>query len=252
MKRLFFGIFLIILTVSLNAQSLDDNADAAKLYNDGNKLTKSGNYLGAVEKYNEALKSVKDYRVFYQKGVTLKKLNKNGEAEEAFLKCAEANPKFDLAYNGLGGAYFADGKYLEAADAFKKFEQLTTKAKLKTQAKEYRARALTKLSTEAKADGKYDKAIEYLNEAVNDFKFDAAYLLLAEIYVETQKYTDALTAADNAWNNRKTITKGAPLYYKGKAFKGMQDLAKAKDAFNAGKADPKYKSLCEYELKIIN
>ncbi|MBU2491397.1 MAG: tetratricopeptide repeat protein [Bacteroidetes bacterium] len=252
MKRLFLSIFLLILTISLNAQSLEDNQEAAKLYNEGNKLSKSGNYLGAVDKYNEALKSIKDYRVFYQKGVTLKKLNKYSEAEEAFLKCAEANPKFDLAYNGLGGAYFADGKYLEAADAFKKFEQLTQKAKLKSQAKEYRARALTKLASDVKADGKYDKAVEHLKDAVNDFKFDAAYLLLAEIYVETQKYQDALAAADNALNSRKTITKGGPLYYKGKAFKGMEDIAKAKEAFNAGKADPKYKGLCEYELKLMN
>lgn len=252
MKRLFLSIFLIVLTISLKAQSLEDNQEAAQLYNDGNKLTKAGNYLGAVEKYDAALKSVKDYRVYYQKGVTLKKLNKYNEAEQAFLKCAEANPQFDLAYNGLGGAYFSDGKYLEAADAFKKFEELTQKAKLKTQAKEYRARALTKLASDVKADGKYDKAIEHLKDAVADFKFDAAYLLLAEIYVETQRYTEALAAADNALNSRKTITKGGPLYYKGKAFKGMEDISKAKEAFIAGKSDPKYKGLCEYELKLMN
>lgn len=252
MKRIFFSIFLVLFAVSLTAQSLEDNPDAGKLYNEGNKLSKSGNYLGAIEKYDAALAMVKDYRVFYQKGVTLKKLNKYSEAEDAFMKCAEANSNFDLAYNGLGGAYFSDGKYLEAADAFKKFEQLTKKNNFKTKAREYRARALTKLATDVKADGKYDKAIEYLKDAVNDFKYDAAYLLLAEIYVETQKFHEALSAADNALNSRKTITKGGPLYYKGKAFKGMDDIAKAKEAFNAGKSDPKYKGLCEYELKLMN
>ena len=249
---MFLCIFALFLSVSLNAQTLEDNADAGKLYNEGNKLTKAGNYLGAIEKYDAAIKLVKDYRVFYQKGVTLKKLNKYDEAEQAFTKCAEANPKFDLAYNGLGGAYFSDGKYLEAANAFKKFEELTSKASLKTKAKEYRARALTKLAVEVKADGKYDLAIQHLKDAVDDYSYDAAYLMLAEIYVETQKYSEALAAADNALNSRKTITKGGPLYFKGKAFKGMDDIAKAKEAFNAGKSDPKYKGLCEYELKLMN
>lgn len=252
MKRLFISTLFLILAFTLNAQSLDDNADAAKLYNEGNKLSNSGDYNGAVEKYNAALKAVKDYRVYYQKGVTLKKLNKYSEAEEAFVKCAEVNPKFDLAYNGLGGAYFADGKFLQAAEAFKKFEELTTKPKLKTQANEYQARAYTKLGAESKADGNYDKAIQYLNDAVKAHKYDAAYLLLAEIYVETSKFTEALAAADQAMNSSKTITKGGPLYYKGKAFKGLADLTKAKEAFTAGKSDPKYRELCDYELKLMN
>ena len=65
-------------------------------------------------------------------------------------------------------------------------------------------------------------------------------------------YDKALEAADRALNNQKTIPKGGPYYYKGKAFLGKNDKVKAKEAFEAGKKDKSYRDLCEYELKVMN
>lgn len=252
MKKIFFTFALVLFAVALNAQTLKDNPDAGKLYNEGNKLRKAGNFEGAVAKYDEALQLVKDAKIYYQKGITLKKLRKYDDAISAFQEGVGIDANFDLLYNGLGGTFFAAGKYQEAGDAFSKFEELTDKPKYKKQAKEYAARAYTKLGEGAKSDGKFEQAINYLTAAVQKSPLDAAYLMLAEIYVDLSRYDEALSAADNALNNRKKISRGGPLYYKGKAFLGKNDVEKAKEAFTAGKRDPKYAKLCDYELQQMN
>lgn len=242
--------FIFLLTISLFAQEMDP--EAAKLYNNANKAMKTGNYEGALKDYNEALKTSSDYRIFYQKGVTLKKLRKYDEAAETFKKCVEVKPDFAIGYNGLGGTYFASGNYEKAAEAYKKFAELSTKKAHVDKANEYISRAYTKLGEAAKADGKQNLAIQHLTDAVASYPFDAAYLLLAEVYIDNGMFDKALEAADKALNNRSKIPKGGPLYYKGKAFLGKNDFAKAKEAFNAGKKDRAYKDLCEYELKRMN
>lgn len=253
MKKLlssFLGV-LFLFTMVLNAQNSEMDPDAAKFYNEGNKALKSGNFQGALNKYVEALKTSTDYRIFYQQGLTLKKLGKYDEAIAAFESSNKSNPKSYLGYNGLGGIYFQQGKYTEAIAAFEKFKELTDKNNLKARGDEYIAKSYTKLATAAKADFKNDQALDYLNNAISHFKFDAAYLLLAELYTDLGQYDKALSAADNALNNRKTITAGGPLYYKGKAFKGKNDVAKAKEAFTQGRKDSKYRQLCDYELDLL-
>lgn len=235
----------------LNAQNSEMDPDAAKFYNEGNKALKSGNFQGAITKYEEALKTSTDYRIYYQQGLTFKKLRKYDEAIVAFEASNKSNPKSYLGYNGLGGIYFQQGKYIKAIEAFEKFKELTDKNSLKARGDEYIAKSYTKLATAAKADYKNDKALEYLNKAIDHNKYDAAYLLLAELYTDLGQFDKALSASDNALNNRKTITSGGPLYYKGKAFNGKNDIAKAKEAFTQGRKDSKYRQLCDYELNLL-
>ncbi len=244
---LFSVVFLLV--ISTPAQDMDP--EAAKLFNEGNKAGDTGNFEGALTKYNSALKIADDHRIHYQKGIILKKLRRFDDAEEAFKKCINKKPDFAIAYNGIGGTYFSNGKFLEAAEAFKKFAELSTNNAHKKTAREYISRSYTKLGENAKIDGKHPQAIEYFNEAVKHFPLDAAYLLLAEVYVDNLKYDEALEAADKALNNLSKIPKGGPLYYKGKAFLGKGELQKATEAFEAGKKDKNYKDLCEYELKMM-
>jgi tetratricopeptide (TPR) repeat protein len=252
--KILTSTLLVILLFSINliAQNGEMDKAAAEFYNSGNKSLKAGDFKGALSSYDEALKTSQDYRIYYQRGITLKKMRKYDEAIGSFKKSVEVNPKFDIAYNGLGSTYFITGEYQNAVDAFKKFAELTEKASLKDKANEYVSRAYAKLGESAKADGKYDQAINYWKQSVSYHNFDAAYLFLAEAYVETGKYAEALEAADKALNHRKKITKGGPLYYKGLAFKNLGENEKAKEAFEAGKKDKKYSKLCEYELKNSN
>ena len=61
--------------------------EAAKLYNEGNSQKKSGNFAGALESYQKALKISKDYRIYYQ----LSSFTKNKEnlimQKKHLLKC---------------------------------------------------------------------------------------------------------------------------------------------------------------------
>jgi tetratricopeptide (TPR) repeat protein len=242
----------LIFSISLFGQNAEMDKAAAEFYNSGNKSLKAGDFQGALTSYDEALKTSQDYRIYYQRGITMKKMRKYEDAIASFKKAVEVNPQFDIAYNGLGSTYFITGEYQAAVDAFKKFAELTPKESLKNTANEYVSRAYAKLGESEKADGNYEKAIGFWQESVNYYDYDAAYLFLAEAFCETGKYTEALEAADKALNHRKKITKGGPLYYKGIAFKNMGEDAKAKEAFEAGKKDQKYAKLCEYELKNYN
>ncbi len=246
-------IIMILLVISglSFAQNNEMNPEAGKFYNAGNKLLKAGDYTGAIGKYNNALQTSKDYRIFYQKAISLKKLRKFSEAEKAFQAAIEDNPKFDFAYNGLGGVYFALGNYNKAIENFTKFKEVTAKKKFKAKASQYIAKSYTKLGAKAKTDGKLKKAFEFLNKAVSNANYDAAYLLLAEVNNDLGNNKGTLSAAEKALKYRKSISTGGPLYYKGLAYKGLGEKDLAVKAFKSGKKDRKYKKLCEYELKQL-
>ncbi len=242
-------LILVLFIVNIKAQQM--HPDAAKAYNEGNQFLKAGNYDKAINKYKEALNFSKDYRIYYQLGVTFKKQNSLSEAEEAFKSAIDVNPDFDIAYNGLGGTYFQGGKYQEAIESFKKFEQLTKQKTMKEQALLNIARSYVKLAEMNKKDGNFQKAIDNLNEAIKYNKLDAAYILLATTYYENGDYDKSIESADQVLSMKTSNLKGAAYYYKGLAFKKKNDIAKAKENFELAKRDPQYKRLVEYELKLL-
>jgi tetratricopeptide (TPR) repeat protein len=247
--RIFSLIAYLVFATLTAAQDMP--ADAAKAYNEGNKFLKAGNYENAVNQYQEALKTSKDYRIYYQLGITLKKQGKLTEAEDAFNNSIKNKADFDIGYNGLGSAYFQNGKFADAVNAFKKFQELTKSKSSKDQAKVNISLALVKLAESAKKDGNHAKAIEYLNEALQNNQTDAAYVLLATTYYETGDYDKTLATCDQALNMKNFKMKGAAYYYKGMALKQKQILDKAKENFELAFKDPTYKRLAEYELKLL-
>lgn len=257
MKRvsfLFFAAFLLVSTISF-AQKAPMEPEAAKLYNKGNKLIKSGDYQGAIKDYEEALTKAKDYRIYYQEGIAYKKLRKFDKAEEAFKACIQTNPDFAAAYNGLGTTYYSKKDYQKAIDNFKLFAEKAKKKKLKKRAKRFISLAYTKLGVKEINDHKYNKAVEYLKQAVDNYEYDAAYLQLANAYIELGKYKEALAAADNAIKfraKRSRVPKGAPYFYKGLAYKGMNDKSSAKANFKIASKDKLYRAQSKYEMKYMN
>ena len=252
MKK-YLGIFsLLFLLAAVNYISAQEMPpDAAKAYNEGNKLMRAGDYDNAAKQYNEALKTAKDYRIYYQLGITLKKQGKLDEAVDAFKNAIQVNPNFDIAYNGLGGIYYQTGKYEDAVDAFRKFANMTKQSAQKARAKENLTHALVKLSEAVKKDGNHKRAIELLKEAIDNYPTDAAYVLLATAYYETGNYDLTLETADKALNLRNFRMKGAAYYYKGMALKQKQNMDKAKENFQLALKDPQYKRLADYELKLL-
>lgn len=246
-------IMFVLVTFAVSMAQADNamNPKAAELYNKGNDLMKAGNYVDAIKNYDAALNVEKDYRIYYQKGIALKKGNKLEEAKEAFNAGIKLNPEFDIAYNGLGSVYFALGEMDAAIQNFEMFEKKTKKANLKQTAKEYISRSYAKKGADALNDGSSQKAIEFLTKAVANFNYDAAYLSLAKAYVEDGQNDKAIEAANNALKYRESISKGGPYYYLGLAYKNKGDNSKAAENFKLSTSDATYKKIAEHELSTL-
>lgn len=250
--KLFVSLFLLLIMLTPQISAQDMNPEAGKLFNEGNAKLKAGNYTGAVNDYNEALKIEKDYRIFYQKGIALKKAGKLDDAKAALEETVKANKDFEGGYNALGGVYFSMGDMNSAIKNFEKVLSLADNAKIKNAVQKNLALAYTKLGSSAITDGNTDKGIEYLKKAVENNNYDAAYLALAKVYTEVGKWDEAIDAGNKALKYKNSIGKGGPYYYMGVAYKNKGDDAKAKEMFNEAKSDATYKKLVEYELTLLN
>ena len=242
--------FLFLLAGTSFAQ--DMKPDAAKLYNDGNSLLKQGNYSGAIKNYDSALAIEKDYRIFYQKGIALKKSGKLEDAKDAFEQAIQQKSDFEAGYNALGGVYFSLGKYEDAVKNFEKVVETTTNNNIKKMVQKNLSFAYAKMGNDAMVDGNPKNAVTYLQKAVDNSNYDAAYLSLAKVYADLGEYDKVIDAAQNALKYRTSIGKGGPYYYLGLAYKNKNDLVKAKEMFNQAKTDATYKKLSEYELTSLN
>jgi tetratricopeptide (TPR) repeat protein len=246
--KILMSVFLFFIFAAGISYSQDMKPEAGKLYNEGNKMLKAGNYDGAVKQYDKALSIEKDYRTYYQRGVALKGLGNLEEAKNSFESCISMKPDFEGGYNALGGVYFSLHKYDMAATNFEKVLSISKNNSIKAKVKKNLALAYTKLGTNAEKEGKSKEAVEYLTNAVKNNNYDAAYLSLAKLYTEIGEWDKAIAAGENALKYRSSIGKGGPYYYMGVAYKGKNDLGKAKDMFSEAKSDPTYRKSAEYEL----
>jgi tetratricopeptide (TPR) repeat protein len=251
MRKSLFFTALLLLSISIIGFAQDMKPEAGKLYNEGNAFLKSGNVNGAIDKYNAALQIEKDYRIFYQKGVALKKADKLEESKTAFEECLKLNSGFEGALNALGGVYFSMGNYSAAISNFEKILNSNANNSVKTKVKKNISLAYAKLGNESLSGGDSNKGIEYLKKSVENDNYDAAYLSLAKVYSESGKYDEAIEAAQNALKYRSKITKGGPYYYIGISYKGKGDNGKAKENFKLASADPTYKKTADYELSLL-
>ncbi len=240
--------FLLLFSFLLiNAQEKVE-PEIAKLVSEGDTFLKSGNYEGALVKYNEALKSSQNYQIYYQKGIALIKLKKLVEAQDALKKSLEKNPDNTGVYEILGKIEYATKNYDAAIEHFQKYLEKETKASQKNKTNQLISKAYYSMGGQAKQDGNFQKAVEILEKSVAAYDYDLAYLKLAEVFTELGNYDKAIENADKALNSRKTIPKGAPYYFKGMAFKKMGDIEKAKENFLLGEKDKEYGEQCKYEL----
>lgn len=250
-KTSLFLSALMFLSISIIGFSQDMKPEAGKLYNEGNALLKDGNVNSAIDKYNAALQIEKDYRIYYQKGVALKKADKLDDAKVSFEECIKLNPGYEGALNALGGVYFSMGNYTSAIENFEKVLKSNANNSIKTKVKKNISLAYAKLGNESLAGGNSSKGIEFLKKAVENDNYDAAYLSLAKVYSELGKYDESIEAAQNALKYRSKITKGGPYYYMGISYKGKGDVTKAKENFKLASADPTYKKTADYELGLL-
>lgn len=248
-KVLMLLFFALMVTVSGFAQNV--KPETVKLFNEGNQKLKSGDNAGAVESYDQALAIDKDYRIYYQKGIALKNLNKLDDAKTSFEECLKIKPDFELGYNALGSVYSSLGEYDKAVENFEKVLSTTKDENLKTTVKKNLAIAYVKMGDNQITAGNSKQGIEDLNKAVSYDNLDAAYLALAKAYSDASEWDQAIDAAEKALKYRSAITSGGPYYYMGLAYKGKGDAKKAKEMFNKAKGDATYKKSAEYELTSL-
>ena len=112
------SLFILILFASLSLSSAfaQSNNEAKKLFNEGNALLKSGDFEGAIGKYNAAIKIEKHEFFFYQRGLAEKKARKVDESIASFEEAIKLNPKFAAGYVALAGSQFGKGDYQAAID----------------------------------------------------------------------------------------------------------------------------------------
>ncbi|MFC2102969.1 tetratricopeptide repeat protein [Bacteroidota bacterium] len=242
---------ILLLFVS-NAFGQDMSPEAGVLYNEGNSLLKAGNYNGAIDNYDKALAIEKDYRIFYQRGVALKKTRNLEEAKNSFEECLKINSNFSGGYNALGGVYFQMGNYDEAITNFEKVLSISDKSNVKKKVKKNLSLAYAKLGNMELSNGNPTKGVKYLTQAVNYNNYDAAYLSLAKVYSEIGEWDKSILASEDALKYRSKISKGGPYFYMGVSYKGKGDHVKAIDMFNKAKSDATYRKTAEYELSLLN
>jgi tetratricopeptide (TPR) repeat protein len=252
MKHFSSAILAFFFIVNFNSLCQEMNPDAGKLYNEGNSLIKSGDFQGAIDKYNKAIDIEKDYRIYYQLGVAQKKAGNLQGAKTSFEECIKLNDKFEGSHNALGGVYFSMGNYSQAITEFEKVLSLTDNGSVTKKVKKNLSLAYTKLSANELANANSVKAIEHLNKAIEYDNYDAAYLSLAQTYTDIGEWDKAITASENAIKYKSKITTGGPYYYMGIAYKGKGDNEKAKEMFMKAKNDSQYKKNAEYQLGLIN
>jgi len=246
---LFIFLFVSIGSVSMIAQEMDP--EAGKLYNEGNKLLKAGNYDGALQQYNQALNIEKDYRIYYQRGIALKNLGNLEEAKNSFEECLKLKSDFEGGYNALGGVFFSMGNYQAAINNFEKVLEFSKNNSVKNKVKKNLSLAYTKLGAEAESNGNSESAIQNYKKGAEINNYDAAYLSLAKLYTDLGNWDAAIDAAENALKYRSSISKGGPYYYMGLAYKGKGDSAKAKEMFTQARSDATYRKTAEYELSLL-
>ena len=251
-KKILASLLFFVLTFALVSKAQDMNPDAGKLYNEGNSLLKAGNYNGAISSYEKALAIEKDYRIYYQKGVAQKKSNDLNGSLASLNECIKLKNDFEPGYNALGGVYFSMGNYQDAIKNFDKVLTLTNNASVTKKVKKNLSLAYTKLGNDEISQGNAPKAVDYLNKAVENDNYDAAYLSLAKLYSELGEWDKSIGASENALKYKSKITIGGPYYYMGMSYKGKGDTSKAKEMFDKAKQDPTYKKTAEYELGLLN
>jgi tetratricopeptide (TPR) repeat protein len=251
-NKVFPILLIFILTMSLISFAQDMNTEAGKLYNEGNSQLKAGNYNGAISNYDKALAIEKDYRIYYQKGVAQKKSNDLNGSKASLEECIKMKNDFEPGYNALGGVYFSMGNYTEAINKFEKVLTLTNNASITKKIQKNLSLAYTKQGNDEISKGNAQKGIEYLNKAVENDKYDAAYLSLAKLYSELGEWDKCITASENALKFKSKITSGGPNFYMGVAYKGKGNNQKAKEMFEKAKQDATYKKTAEYELGLLN
>lgn len=230
-----------------DGQASNSKIEADKLYNEGNALYKAGNYMAAIEKYTAALNLNKDYKYYYQLGLSYKNTRQLDQAVNAFQEALKLKTDFAIGYNALAGTELARGNYDKAIEGFKQALRYDPQM---DRARKGLSEAYAGKIQQLVNDGKISEASALADEAIQQHSDDPKlYLVAAIVYNKMEKPEQALNAAQEAIKLKKRGTKGAEYFEIGIAYKKLKDYEKARAAFQEAKKDPAYSRNAQYELE---
>jgi tetratricopeptide (TPR) repeat protein len=250
-----FSVFSLLVTltflgtlVTLAQTSDGQNAkvEADKLYNEGNSLYRTGNYLGAIEKYRAAIGINQDYKYYYQLGLSYKNTRQNEDAIAAFEEALKLKTDFASGYNALAGTMLERGNFDKAIESFKRALRYDPQME---RAKKGLGEAYAGKIQELINGGKINDATGLVEEATEQHSDNAKlYLLAAMVHNKMEKPEKAIEAAQEALKLKKRGAKGAEYFEMGVAYKKLKEFDKARTAFTEARKDPQYSRNAQYEL----
>lgn len=243
----FLGVLLVVFFLTASVMLIaGDKTEADKLYNEGNTLYRSGNYQGAVEKYNAALAIAEDFKYFYQRGLSFRNLRQYDKAISDFQSSIKLKSDFALGYNALGGLFLVTKDFEKSIDAYKSASKLDPRL---DRSRKGIGEAYAGKAQELLDGGKLEQAGQLIEEAVSEHSENPKlYLIASRVFNKLEKPEKAIVAAKEALNLKKKGSKGAEYFELGIGYKKMQDYEKAREAFVEAKKDPAYTRNAQYEL----
>lgn len=114
-KILHLGLLIVLFIIAPIAATAQEEADAVKLFNQGQDAQEKGDLSTAVKFYQDAIKAAPEFpEAEYQMGSALFALGKIGEAESAFRRAAELRAEWNLPLIALGNLLIQKKSYAEA------------------------------------------------------------------------------------------------------------------------------------------
>ncbi len=193
-------------------------------------------------------------RLYYSWGNDLYRDEENEEAIEKYEQALELNEDFVGAHYQLGLAHRRLGDLETSLDYITRSMELAEQQDDSDSYQRGRAQARDYLiyrGSDATDDERYDEAEEYLTRAL-EFDHESARLhyRLAELYNQTERFSEALESANTALEYEDGGTSDlARIYFEvGVAHQALGNESEACDAFiNAAHGD--YRSAAEHELE---
>jgi tetratricopeptide (TPR) repeat protein len=240
------SLLLIALAVPVRAQQ---SSEGKRLFDDGNTHFKSGDYRGAIVRFDSALAVERHEFYFYQRGLAQRKLDRIPEAIASFDSAVAMNPRFAAGYNALGTVHSATGAWEKAIGNFRKALEANPQL---GPAKSGLAAAQVGWAAELAGRGDTHSAIELAQKALTSDPDRAdAWCVIARACNTEGRHADAIKAAQKAVDLIKTAQKGEAWFEMGIAYRNLGNTDKAREAFLAAKRDPNYTRNAEMELKQL-
>ncbi|MBI2618692.1 MAG: tetratricopeptide repeat protein [Ignavibacteriales bacterium] len=237
---------LVVLLAAAQDGAPDQQNEAKKLFNEGNRLYKAGNYTGAAEKYKAALALDQNFAFHYQLGLCFKNSKQYDDAIASLLASVKLNPGFSGAHNAIGGVYLTQGEFDRAIESFKSALDLDPNLK---PAQKGISEAYAGKCQQLFDAGRLEQAGGLADEALAQHSDNGKlYLVAARIYNKQERPDKALDAANDALKLKKGRAKGAEYFEIGIAHKKLQEYDKARSAFAEARKDPIYSRNAQYEL----